>query len=98
MIGDQLIDLKAAPFPKANMRFGVKFPTFMTVLSCKRVRLEASQLIINHYYLERKGMLSVNGQSSECRGNSDRSEADRAMADLPRADRRMVKGRSCDGD
>lgn len=40
------------------------------------VRLEINQLITNHYYLKRKRMLSVNEQSLECKGNSDKSQID----------------------
>ena len=47
----------------------VPCPTPMSIRNVKRVservtvkgRLEVNQLINNHYYLKRKGMLSVNG-------------------------------------
>ena len=57
---------------------------------CKRRCLEASQLITNYDNFKRKGMFSVNGQSSEYRESSDWSKVNRAMADWPRVDCRMT--------
>ena len=46
---------------KVNARPGFGMKAQIRVTRTVKVRLEVSQLITNDYYLERKGMLSVNG-------------------------------------